>query len=64
MDVKKFSNIDLYGLLGVEISATESEVNQFFISTKLETKESQYSRYFAYLDPKSISKKSVSMPSR
>lgn len=29
VDVKKFSNIDLYGLIGVEISATESEVNNF-----------------------------------
>lgn len=28
VDIKKFSDIDLYGLIGVEISATESEVNK------------------------------------
>lgn len=27
VDIKKFSNIDLYGLLGVEISATDKEVS-------------------------------------
>lgn len=27
VDIKKFTNIDLYGLIGVEISATESEVS-------------------------------------
>lgn len=30
VDIKKFTNIDLYGLIGVEISATESEVSNFF----------------------------------
>lgn len=30
VDVKKFSNIDLYGLIGVEIGATEKEVNKRF----------------------------------
>lgn len=30
VDVKKFSNIDLYGLIGVEFTATESEVNKLF----------------------------------
>lgn len=30
VDVKKFANIDLYGLIGVEIGATESEVNKCF----------------------------------
>lgn len=28
VDVKKFTNIDLYGLLGIEIGATENEVNK------------------------------------
>lgn len=27
VDVKKFSEIDLYGLLGVEINATQTEVS-------------------------------------
>lgn len=27
VDVKKFSNIDLYGLIGVDITATETEVS-------------------------------------
>lgn len=30
VDIKKFSNIDLYGLIGVEIGATESEVSKVF----------------------------------
>lgn len=28
VDVKKFSEIDLYGLIGIEISATEIEVSK------------------------------------
>lgn len=32
VDVKKFSNIDLYGLIGVEFNATESEVNKLLLS--------------------------------
>lgn len=28
VDIKKFANIDLYGLIGVEISATASEVSR------------------------------------
>lgn len=30
VDVKKFSNIDLYGLIGVEISATQSEIRKAY----------------------------------
>lgn len=30
VDIKKFSNIDLYGLLGVEISATQSEIRKAY----------------------------------
>ncbi|XP_031638686.1 dnaJ homolog subfamily C member 17 [Contarinia nasturtii] len=30
VDVKKFSNIDLYGLIGVELTATESEIRKAY----------------------------------
>lgn len=29
MDIKKFSNIDLYGLINVEFTATENDVRTF-----------------------------------
>lgn len=32
VDIKKFTNMDLYGMIGVEISATESDVSCLFIS--------------------------------
>lgn len=28
VDIKKFSNIDLYGLIGVEFTATENDVSR------------------------------------
>lgn len=31
VDVKKFSEIDLYGLLGIEIGATEAEVRPLLV---------------------------------
>lgn len=35
VDIKKYSNIDLYGLLGVVISATDSEVSQNLLSHRI-----------------------------
>lgn len=36
VDVKKFSNIDLYGLIGVEISATQNEIRKAYRKKALE----------------------------
>lgn len=30
VDIKKFTNMDLYGMLGVEIAATDSDVSNLF----------------------------------
>lgn len=57
VDVKKFSEIDIYGLIEVDISATEQEVSISF------TIYSQISQPYIFPDSQSLSQKGPIMPS-
>lgn len=63
VDVRKFSEIDLYGMLGIEITATESEVdfNSYFPPFRLICRQNSNNLFLS--DQKSIPKESIGLPS-